>query len=164
MTPSIDFSQLDLRSALDLAIMIEEDAQLRYHELAQAFGERDQHGAAAVFREMVQNESKHRRELEARRHVLFRHAPPRLDTSLLEDAADEGIEAPQADPEVPLSAREALEVALAAEVRAYQFYAGAIPHLRDPDVRAFFEELKDEELEHQALLKRKLAELPATAR
>jgi len=56
--------------------------------------------------------------------------------------------------------RQAMEAALAAEVRAWEFYDRAIPHLTDPDVRAFFEDLRAEEVEHQQLLEDLLAKLP----
>lgn len=154
MPYALDFKSLTLRGALDLAITIEEEAQLRYAEFARQVADPS---AAAFFREMVENEAKHRRQLEARRHVIFRAEPPRIETSLLED-----VEAPD-DAEVPvtITAREAMEVALRAEVRAYEFYDRAMPHLSDPDVRSFFAELRDEEVEHQALLKAKLARLDA---
>lgn len=154
MTIRLDFSRLTLRGALDLAITIEEEAQLRYTEFAARVTDP---AAAAFFREMVVNESKHRRQLEARRHVMFRHEPPRLDTSLLDD-----VEAPDPDEVADaISPREAMEVALRAEVRAWEFYDQALPHIADPDVKAFFAELRDEEVEHQALLKEKLARLGA---
>jgi len=153
MTPRLDYSRLTLRGALDLAITIEEEAQLRYREFADRV---DDAAAAAFFREMVENEEKHRRQLVARRHVLFRHEPARLETSLLDD----DVEAP-APAQVPpaISAREAMEVALRAEVRAHDFYAQAMPHLADPDVRAFFADLREEEVEHQVLLRRRIEAL-----
>ena len=152
MTLRLDFGRLTLRGALDLAITIEEEAQLRYQEFAARVTDP---AAAAFFREMVANEAKHRRQLEARRHVLFRHEPPRFETSLVDD-----VEAPDPD-EVPaaIGAREAMEVALRAEIRAWEFYDQALAHLADPDVKAFFAELRDEEVEHQALLRGKLARL-----
>jgi rubrerythrin len=155
MTLRLDFSRLSLRGALDLAITIEEEAELRYQDFAARVSDP---AAATFFREMVVNESKHRRQLEARRHVLFRHEPPRIETSLIGD-----VEAPHPS-EVPstISAREAMEVALQAEVRAFDFYSQALPHLTDPDVREFFAELREEEAEHQALLLEKLARLDGT--
>lgn len=156
MTLRLDFSRLTLRGALDLAITIEEEAQLRYQEFAERVADP---AAAAFFREMVANESRHRRQLEARRHVLFRHEPPRFEASMVGD-----VEAPAAG-EVPaaISTREAMEVALRAELRAWAFYDQALPHLADPDVKAFFAELRDEEVEHQALLRGKLARLDERA-
>ncbi|MCM2334086.1 MAG: ferritin family protein [Anaeromyxobacteraceae bacterium] len=156
MTLRLDFSRLTLRGALDLAITIEEEAQLRYQEFAARVADP---AAAAFFKEMVANESRHRRQLEARRHVLFRHEPPRYETSLADD-----VEAPEPG-EVPegIGAREAMEVALRAEIRAWEFYDQALAHLADPDVKAFFAELRDEEVEHQALLRGKLARLDERA-
>jgi rubrerythrin len=150
LTATIDFAELDLRGAFDLAIMIEEDAQVRYEELSRLLAGTEG-GAAEVFRDMARNEAKHCRELMARRDVMFRK-DPRLDTSILD-----GGEAPRADEAaVAMTARDALQVALEAEIRAYDFYDRAIPHVKDPDVRAFFAELREEEAEHQALLRKKL--------
>jgi erythrin-vacuolar iron transport family protein len=152
MTLRLDFSKLSLRGALDLAITIEEEAQLRYQEFAARVSDPE---AVLFFREMVVNESKHRRQLEARRDVLFRHEPPRIETSLLDDVeATDPAEVPEA-----IAVREAMEVALRAEIRAWEFYDKALPHIADPDVRIFFAELRDEEVEHQALLREKLSRL-----
>jgi len=152
MSLRIDFTRLTLVGALDLAVAIEEEAQLRYQGLAARAGDP---GAAAFFREMAVSEARHRRQLEARRQVHLRHAPPRMETSLLDD-----VEA--ADPDgLPAAAplRDAVAAALAAEERAWRFYDEALPHVGDPEVRAFFAELRDEELEHQALLRERLARL-----
>ena len=156
MKARLDFSTLTLRGALDFAITIEEDAEVRYREFARQVADP---AAAAFFREMVVNEEKHRRQLESRRAVMFRHQPRRF-----ESLADGEGEAPAPDEVLPtISAREAMELALAAEVRAWEFYDQAIPHVQDPDVRAFFEELRAEEVEHQALLRGLLARLPPGA-
>jgi erythrin-vacuolar iron transport family protein len=151
MTTGIDFSRLDLRGAFDLAILIEEEAQLRY----QHFTTIVDGGALDVFKMMVRNEAKHRQDLVSKRDVLFRNEPRRIETSLLDD-----VEAPDPDGVGEhISAREALEIALEAEIRAHAFYSGAIPHLENSEVRAFFEELREEELEHQELLRAKIAQL-----
>jgi rubrerythrin len=36
-----------------------------------------------------------------------------------------------------------------------------IPSIREPELRALFEELRDEEVHHQDLIRRELAKLPA---
>ncbi|HET9598325.1 MAG TPA: ferritin family protein [Anaeromyxobacteraceae bacterium] len=149
----IDFSRLDLRGAFDLAILIEEEAQLRY----QHFTRLVDGGALDVFKMMVRNEAKHREELVSKRDVLFRNEPKRIETSLLDDA---DAEAPDPDGVGEhISAREALEIALKAEIRAFEFYSKAIPHVKNPEVRKFFEELRDEEVEHQRMLRDKIAQL-----
>jgi len=152
---TLDFAQLTLRGALDFAVTIEEDAEERYREFASRVSDP---GAAAFFREMVENEGKHRRQLESRRHVLFRHEPRRFEASALAGGEGEGPAPEEVGPAI--SVREAMEVALRAEERAFEFYDRAIPHVPDPDVRAFFEELRAEEVEHQDLLRARLAALP----
>jgi len=152
----LDFASLTLRGALDLAITIEEEAEQRYRDFARQVGDP---AAAAFFREMAANEGKHRRQLESRRAVLFRHQPRRFEESGLDDGEGEAPGRAELLPVV--SVRQAMAVALRAEERAWEFYDRAIPHLQDPDVRAFFEELRAEEVEHQALLKAMLARLPA---
>jgi erythrin-vacuolar iron transport family protein len=155
MSPVMDFAELDLRSAFDFAIMIEEDAQVRYEQLSRLLGQ-DAGGAGDVFRMMVVNEGKHRSQLISRRATLFNEEPPRIEVSVM----DAGVERPEVDDdELPGTAREALEVALAAEHRAYEFYRDAIPHMTDAGVRAFFQDLMQEEVEHEDLLRAKIAGL-----
>jgi erythrin-vacuolar iron transport family protein len=161
MAPGINFAELDLRGAFDLAIMIEEDAQLRYEDFAKLLGNRDEVGAAEVFRTMAINEAKHRTELYSRRRRKFKQ-DGRIEISVMEPGEGEAPDESELTPS--MTARDALEVALRAEVRAYEFYAGAMPYLKDPDVRAFFEELKEEEVEHQEMLRKKIAEVDAGRR
>jgi rubrerythrin len=157
MLRMIDFARLGLRDAYDFAIMIEEDAVLRYQELATLLGE-DAGGAGDVCRSMVERESQHRSALLARRTSLFRDEPPRLEISVLED----GIERPDVeDDELPRTAREALGVALAAERRAHAFFASSLEHLADPATRSFFRQLMEEEAEHAHHLATRIAALPA---
>ena len=152
MVFSIDYSSLDLRSALEFAIGNEEDALLRYQEFAARV--RDP-AAARFFRLMIESESRHRRQLEARRDVLFRHGPERLDNSVV---SEKWLPGPD-ELDTELSAREAMEVALRAEIRSAEFYAAAGAHVKDPDVRALFEELKEEEAEHEAEVRKILERL-----
>ena len=59
-----------------------------------------------------------------------------------------------------MTARQAMEVALACEVKAHDFFDAALAYVSDPDVRALFEELRAEEVEHQELVKAVMAEIP----
>jgi len=54
-----------------------------------------------------------------------------------------------------------MEVALASEVKAYDFFDSALAYISNPDVRVLFEELRAEEVEHQELVKAVLARLPS---
>jgi rubrerythrin len=151
------FGSLSLMDALDLAVLMEEEARERYQEFTRVVGGRYAGDAADMFRLMASYEEKHGNQLATRRRQLFGDAPRRLDRDAIFQA-----EAP--DPTAPrvfMSARQAMEVALASEVKAYEFFDGALKHISDRDVRALFEELRGEEAKHQELVKERLAKLPA---
>lgn len=153
---TLDFAKLDLRDALDLAVLIEEEARDRYRELAAQMENQHTVEAAAFFRQMVRNEARHGEELAARRQELFGDAPQRVDRSLLWDVEAPGYETVRAF----MTLGEALTVALDAEATAFQFFADALKTPMANPVRQLFEELRDEEVVHQDLVKRELSRLP----
>jgi rubrerythrin len=59
-----------------------------------------------------------------------------------------------------MSARQAMAVALRAETKAQEFFVKALPHITDEAVRRLFEELRDEEVVHQTLVREALRHLP----
>ena len=61
-----------------------------------------------------------------------------------------------------MSARRAMEVALQREMEAHEYFDRALEHVQDPEVRRLFEQLREEEVEHQALVRRELSKLPPT--
>ncbi|HEX9243669.1 MAG TPA: ferritin family protein [Anaeromyxobacter sp.] len=154
---SLDFRTLDLKDALDLAISIEEEAKERYDVfVSQVGGGRYPGDAADMFRLMAGYETKHCAELATRRRALFGDAPRRIDKESIDD-----VEAPdRGTPRVFMSARQAMEVALASEEKAHAFFDGALPHVADPKVKALFEELRKEEEEHIRLVRQRLEKLP----
>lgn len=153
---SIDFRNLSLRDALDLAILIEEEARDRYEELASQMELHHTPAAAAFFHVMIGNEEKHGQQLSARRIELFGDAPRTVSRAMLWD-----IEAPEYD-EVSafMSRREALKVALRAEQKAQAFFTAALPQLRDAEASRLFEELREEEVRHQQMVQAELDRLP----
>jgi erythrin-vacuolar iron transport family protein len=156
MTAStLDFSKLGLQDALDLAILVEEEAHERYLELADQMRQHHTPEAAGFFETMAGNEKKHGDELRAQRRSLFGDAPRRVTRAQLWD-----VEAPDYD-EVRafMSARQAMETALRSEVKAHGFFVGALPHLTDPDVKKLFQQLREEELLHQSLVSEALRNL-----
>jgi rubrerythrin len=156
MPQKLQFASLDLQDALDLAILIEEEARERYQEFQKLVGGRYRGDASDVFRSMAEQEGKHHAQLVARRTQLFQDAARRVDRSWFED-----VEAPdRGSPRVFMGPRQALQVALESEEKAHDFFAGALPHLKDPRVKALFEELRTEELQHQRFIKKGLAALP----
>jgi len=152
----IDFATLSLRDALDLAVLIEEEAHERYVELASQMDLHHTPDAAAFFRTMAANEAKHGQQLAARRAGMFQDAARSVTRAMLWD-----VEAPEYDEvRASMTQRQALEVALRAERKAHAFFVAALPELRDAEVRTLFEHLRDEEVEHERLVNAELARLP----
>jgi len=156
MATQIDFASLSLMDALDLAVLIEEEAKERYEDFAAQMDQHRTPEAAKFFRLMAVNEAKHGMELADRRTQLFGDAARTVTRAMIFD-----VEAPDFDEaRAFMSPRQAMKAALASEVKAHAFFVAALPALKDAKVRVLFEELRDEEVEHQALVKAELAKLP----
>jgi erythrin-vacuolar iron transport family protein len=152
----IDFAVMSLMDALDLAILIEEEAQDRYDEFGDQMEIHHTPEAASFFRFMSGNEARHGEELRQRRNRLFPGQPRTVTRAMLYD-----VEAPEYDQaRAFMTPRQAMQSALRSEEKAHAFFVAALPRIQDPEVRALFEELRDEEVEHQALVKREMAKLP----
>jgi rubrerythrin len=156
MAATIDFASLSLQDALDLAILVEEEAQERYLEFVDQMEQHHTKEAAGFFASMAKNEQKHGEDLRARRRSLFGDAPGRMKRSMLWD-----VEAPDYDqPRAFMSARQAMQVALVSETKAHEFFVNALPHIADAEVKRLFQELRDEEVLHQSLVREALRNLP----
>ncbi len=159
MSTRLDLSKLSLMDALDLAKFIEREAHQRYLMFASQLGSHGVRDAGYFFATMAENEAKHGRQLEARRKALFGDAPARVS---LDDLFD--VEAPDmGSPRRGMSIVQAFEVGLAAEKKAHDFFDQALAGITDPDVRALFTELRDEETEHLEMLQEAMAKLPPSA-
>ncbi len=153
---AMDVRSLSLKDALDLAISIEEEAKARYDDFSRITGGRYAGDAADMFRQMAGYEARHGENLAARRRQLFGEAPRGITAGDLDD-----VEAPdRGAPRTFMSARQALEVALAAEEKAYDFYAGALREVTDAEVRRLFQDLLQEESNHVKLVRDRLEKLP----
>jgi rubrerythrin len=157
MSISLDLSKLSLMDALDLAILIEEEAHQRYKMFASLLGNR--HGAGSFFASMAENEAKHGNELLARRIALFGKTPMKVKLVDLFDVEAPDVSAPRRG----MSTVQAYELGLASEKKAYDFYDMALPGITDPEVRTLFTELRDEETEHVEMLQAAMAKLPPSA-
>jgi rubrerythrin len=156
MSHDIDFSGISLRDTLDLAISVEQEAKERYDDFAEQMDAHHTPEAAKFFRFMAANEIKHAEKLSAQRGKLFGDEPNTADTSSLYD-----IEAPEFDAaRAFMSVQAALDVAMDAEVKAYQFYDGALPVIEDEDVKKLFVELRDQEKRHQEMIEEARAKMP----
>jgi len=155
----VDLSKLTLMDALDLAILIEIEAFQRYTLFAEQIGRRLSSDTGAVFQSMAANEKKHRDQLVERRLALFGETPPKVK---LDDIFD--VEAPDVGvPRWNMSQLKAFQLALASEKKAFAFYDEALPSVKQPDVKALFEELRDEETEHVRMIETIIANLPPSA-
>jgi rubrerythrin len=155
-TEPVKFQQLTLKDAIDLAISMEEEARERYEEFTRLVGGRYDGDAADMFRLMASYEQRHGEQLATWRKELFGDAPRAVTPASLDDA-----EAPdRGEPRVFMSARQALEVALASEQKAYDYFDGALREVTDPAVRKLFEELRTEEARHAKMVRERLEKLP----
>jgi len=154
---SIDFTRLSLMDALDLAILVEEEAEERYIEFAEQMEQHHTPEAAKFFRLMAGNEAKHGEELSERRTQRFGAEPRSVARAMIFD-----VEAPDYDAaRAFMSPRRAMEAALDSERKAQVFFKGALPAIQDPLVHDLFSELLGEEVQHEALVHAELAKLPA---
>jgi len=152
----IDFSTLTLRTALGSAVVLEETAREFYLRLTRGMNEWGELAAAEFFLGMARHEEAHRVELLERHRLAFGDAPllthPSLVALELQGVhSDEHAES--------LTVREALKLALHNETRARNFFLSALDHLADPDVRALFGALYEEEIEHVAFVRAQLEKL-----
>ena len=155
MSVDIDFASLSIKDALDLAILVEEEAEERYRELADNLEFHNTKEAAKFFRFMVTCEAKHGAELRAKREELFGDEPVSVDRSMLWDVEAPGFEVAKTF----MTIHDALEVALAAETKAFEFFDGALPEVEDPEVRELFTELRQEEVEHMQLVREQMKKI-----
>ncbi len=160
MSTRLDYSKLSLMDALDLATLIEVEAFKRYTQFAERLGSRSDGDAASVFQSMAVNENKHGEQIGERRLALFGDERPKVR---LDDIFD--VEAPEVGaPRENMSAYKAYLVALSSEKKAFAFYDQALRYVTQPDVKALFEELRDEEAEHVHMIEEIIAKLPASAK
>ena len=156
MSQDLDLSKLSLKDALDLAVLVEEEARERYEEFADQMETHHTKEAATFFRFMAANETKHGQDLADRRKVLFGDAPRTVSRLQFFD-----VEAPDYDEaRAFMSPRQAMAVALQCEVKAEAFFVEALNHVTDPDVQKLFSELRIDETHHKALVDAEIAKLP----
>jgi rubrerythrin len=158
MAARVDFAQLTLMDTLDLATLIEVEATKRYALFVEQIGSSTD--AGAFFQAMVGNEQKHADELVERRVRLFGDTPARVKLGDLFDVEAPDVGATRRN----MSELSACQVALHSERKAHEFYDRALARVTNPEVRALFEELREEEAEHVRMVEEIIAKLPPSAR
>lgn len=160
MPESLDFSTLTSADALDLAVLLEEECRQRYFEFVDLMGEVHQDAAAArFFALMADSEERHGQRLWGRRERSYPDAPSRVNASMLSELATPAYDAPTD----AMTAEACLRAALAAERLAETFFRDALGIVGDPETRALFLELAEEEVLHQKMLADRLAGLASAA-
>jgi rubrerythrin len=160
MAARIDFSRLTLMDTLDLASLIEREAHERYTLFARQLGTGYADDAGSVFQSMAENEKKHGDELAQRRRALYGDRPATVSPDDLFDVEAPDVGAAHRN----MSVFNAFQVALHAEQKAFAFYDRALRTVTQPEVRALFEELRDEEAEHVRMVEAIIAKLPPSAK
>ena len=158
------FSTLNPQEALHVAIFIEERNAGIYHRFAEMFTEfhdAESLEIASVFWDMAVEEKRHSGILQGKYQERFGNA----SCAMTEEDLQEMIEVPRledadlfaADPTTQNSAREkALQVALAAETGAHDFYTKLVEHTEDGPLRRLYTELSMMEDGHVVYLQRML--------
>ena len=156
MSHSIDLAKLTLQDALDIALIIEEEASERYSELARQLELHHTDEAAAFFRRMVGYEKAHAAQLREKRQQLVGDAPSEVDPVEVPE-----LEAPDFGAiRAFMSPHAALRVAMQSEVRAHEFYSKALESVKDEQVRELFAEMVEEEAHHKMLVQQQMDKLP----
>ncbi len=158
MAARVDFAKLTLMDTLDLASLIEVEAFKRYNLFVEQIGSSTD--AGAFFQSMAVNEKKHGDDLAARRRALFGDTPPRVKFDDIFDVEAPDVGATRRD----MSEFKACQVALYSEKKAYEFYDRSLRYVTQPEVKALFEELRDEEAEHVRMVEEIIAKLPPSAK
>ena len=150
-----DFSKLDAQDVLDLAIFVEEEAQDHYQQVAGWMEGKGNMEAASFFHRMAGWEARHREQIAERRRAMFGDAPAKHTRALALEVESPDYDAMSLD----MSLRAALDVALAAERRAHDYYDEAVDFVSEPTVVSLLEGLRAAELEHQRMLEAEIAKL-----
>ena len=153
MTIELDFSKLRGPDVLDMAIAIEDEAQMYYEQLADWVRKGTNGEASNFFNRMATREERHRLQVTAQRERLYGDAPASNAAKV-----SWAVEAPDYDA-LPndISLRQAFDVAMDAETRAHDFYAGALEYASDDKVAELFEGLRQAEEDHQRMLREEMA-------
>lgn len=133
------------------AIRIEQEAALRFGQLADAMNTQGNREVGRLFRQLADYSKLHL--ADARERAGYRDLPPLRP----EDYSWPDIESPEAaaiwaaDP--VLGREQALQVALEAEQAGMDYYSDVMKNTIDPELRALAKEFADEEAGHVAELR-----------
>jgi rubrerythrin len=136
----------DVEKFLAYSIRLEQEAALRFDELADALGSHGNKDVADFFRQLANYSRLHLGQAMARGG--FRDIPTISpeDFDWPDDQSPEAAAIWGADPNIHI--HQALQLALDAEQQGMNFYKSIFETTTDPEVRAFAKEFAEEEAEH----------------
>jgi rubrerythrin len=165
------FATLNAQEALHVAIFIEDRNAGIYHRFAEMFTEfrdPDSLEIASVFWDMAVEEKRHSGILQAKYQEQYGNAA----CSLNDESLQEFVELPRLEDADVFAAGStsqdnargrALQVALAAEMHAHDFYSKLVAETKDGPLRRLYTELSMMEDGHVVYLERILATSSATS-
>lgn len=134
---------------------IEIDALERYLMLGDQMEMANNHELAELFRELASHEEKHAAE------ILDRAGSTELPRLKPSEFKWQGTESPESaaldDAHYKMTPWHALQMALAAEKRAFGFFDHVVKTANDPALKAWAQEFREEEAEHVELVEKLLA-------
>lgn len=140
------------------ALKLEEEASIRFDELADALDVHHQGDVAELFRKMAHYSRLHYREARDRASGL---EIPALKSWEFQWPGDDSPEAAaMEDTHYMMTPHHALKVALASEKTGYEFYKSVHLATGDDAVRSMAAEFVDEEAEHVRMLEDMLTRYP----
>lgn len=146
---------------LSYAIKLEEEATLRFGQLADAMDASGNRPVGALFRKLSDYSRLHLQDAKSR--AGFRDVPVMLPQQFqwpeLESPETAAIWA--TDPLIAYG--EAIEIALESEKRGYDFYKLVLDSTADPEIKALAKEFVEEEAEHVQWLEQWIAQHKAGA-
>ena len=158
MTDRDDTGMASLGELLAHAHAIEAEAVERYHMLADQMDVHNNPELAGIFRDLAGHEEKHAAEILARAGEVD---IPALKPSEFKWPGSDSPEAAELDlAHYRMTPWHALQMALAAEQRAFAFFDHMVETADDPEIRKWAEEFREEEAEHVELVKRLLEKHP----
>lgn len=141
------------------AARLEQEAALRFDELADAAGSFANREVAEFFRQMAHFSRLHLDEAKKRGGF---HDLPEMNPGQFQWPDAESPEATAiwgADPNMDV--HQAMDLALEAEKRGLAFYADVLAATSDPEIKAMAAEFVEEEAEHVVAIERWIARLAA---
>jgi len=147
-----------MESLMAQALLMEREAVARYTELAEMMETHNNTEVAELFRKMAEYEGHHVTQiLDDMGWAEDEYAPN-------EAGAWAGLEPPESVPvdemHYLMHPWHALQLALAAEQRAVSFFDNLVHEATSDDIRRAAEEMRDEEVEHVALIRAWMQKVP----